>query len=201
MFGQLHLLFLGGEGLRRREPLKPRASAHDGARVCPQGYNQWLNDVVEWWRGSQRKQSYSYLIQRNITNSFTWGFQHAGENHEVGRRHASDARFFPRPQSLFIPSQGRNHSGDVAKIYSVHVANVIGGVASRCRRCAATPGGYSSACVPCPPGHYMVSGTGACESCPPNTIIRADQAIGADACVPCGPNTERNEVKRQKKKA
>lgn len=55
-------------------------------RVCLQGYNQWLNDVVEWWRGSQARQSYSYLIQRNATNSFTWSFQRTGENSKVGRR-------------------------------------------------------------------------------------------------------------------
>ncbi|CAG07479.1 unnamed protein product, partial [Tetraodon nigroviridis] len=136
-----------------------------------QGYNQWLNEVVEWWRGSQAKQSYSYLIQRNVTTTFTWSFQRTGES-----------------------SEGRKHSSDVAKIYSIHIANVIGGVASQCRHCALGPAEYSSACVPCPPGHYMVNGTGACESCPPNTIIRADQSIGLDACVPCGPNTERNEA-------
>lgn len=99
--------------------------------------------------------------------------------------------------SIFIASQGRKHSSDVAKIYSIHITNVIGGVASQCRRCALKLAKYSSACVPCPPGHYMVNGTGACESCPPNTIIRVDQSIGVDACVPCGPNTERNEVKQQ----
>lgn len=55
-------------------------------RVCLQGYNQWLNDVVEWWRGRQAKQSYSYLIQKNATSSFTWSFQRTGENSEVGRR-------------------------------------------------------------------------------------------------------------------
>lgn len=98
--------------------------------------------------------------------------------------------------SIVTVSQGRKHSGDVAKIYSIHISNVIGGVASQCRRCALSLAKYSSACVPCPPGHYMVNGTGACESCPPNTIIRADQSVGLDACVPCGPNTERNEVKQ-----
>lgn len=99
--------------------------------------------------------------------------------------------------AIFITSQGRKHSSDVAKIYSVHISNVMGGVASQCRRCALSLAGYSSTCVPCPPGHYMVNGTGACESCPPNTIIRADQSVGLDACVPCGPNTGRNEVKQQ----
>lgn len=41
----------------------------------PQGFNQWNNDVVEMWTGNNSKQSYSYLIQSNDTNSFTWSFQ------------------------------------------------------------------------------------------------------------------------------
>lgn len=64
---------------------------HRSVFVCLQGYNQWLNDVVEWWRGSQPKQSYSYLIQKNITNSFTWSFQRTGENSEVGCGHTTRA--------------------------------------------------------------------------------------------------------------
>lgn len=98
--------------------------------------------------------------------------------------------------SIVIPSQRRKHRGDVARIYSIHITNVIGGVASQCRRCAVNPAELSSACVPCPPGHYMVNGTGTCESCPLNTIIKADQSVGVDACVPCGPNTVSNEVKQ-----
>lgn len=45
----------------------------------PQGYNQWNNDVVELWTGNNSKQSYSYLIQSNDTNSFTWSFQRTEE--------------------------------------------------------------------------------------------------------------------------
>lgn len=95
---------------------------------------------------------------------------------------------------VFCFRQERKYSSDVAKIYSVHITNVIRGVASQCRRCALSSAEASSACVPCPPGHYMVNGTGVCKSCPPNTFIRADQPVGEAACVPCGPNTERNEV-------
>ncbi|KAM7404642.1 hypothetical protein PAMP_011972 [Pampus punctatissimus] len=135
------------------------------------GYNQWNNDVVEKWTGSNRKQSYSYLIQDNSTVSFTWTFR--------------------RTEEFFME---RMYSADVAKIYSIHITNVIGGVASQCRRCALRSATASSACVPCPPGHYMVNGTGACKSCPPNTFIRAEQPVGAAACVQCGPNTKRNKA-------
>uniref|UniRef100_A0A8C4H0I1 Endosome-lysosome associated apoptosis and autophagy regulator 1 n=1 Tax=Dicentrarchus labrax TaxID=13489 RepID=A0A8C4H0I1_DICLA len=134
------------------------------------GYNQWNNDVVEEWKGSNRKQSYSYLIQRNSSTSFTWTFQRTEDFNE------------------------RKYSADVAKIYSIHITNVIGGVASQCRRCALSSAKAGSTCVPCPTGHYMVSGTGVCKSCPPNTFIKADHAVGEAACVQCGPNTERNKA-------
>ncbi|XP_026189393.1 UPF0577 protein KIAA1324 [Mastacembelus armatus] len=135
------------------------------------GYNQFNNDVVEHWKGSKGKQSYSYLVQSNTTLSFTWTFQ--------------------RTEDF---STDRKYSADVAKIYSIHITNVIGGVASQCRRCALSSAKADSACVPCPPGHYMVSGTGVCESCPSNTFIRAEQSIGKAACVQCGPNTKRNKA-------
>lgn len=52
--------------------------------MCPQGYDQWLNEAVAYWRGSQNKQPYSYLIQKNVTNSFTWSFQRTRRKSEVG---------------------------------------------------------------------------------------------------------------------
>ncbi|KAI3356840.1 hypothetical protein L3Q82_003494 [Scortum barcoo] len=135
------------------------------------GYNPWNNDMVEHWQGSNRKQSYSYLIQSNSTVSFTWTFQ--------------------RTEEL---NKERKYSADVAKIYSIQITNVIGGVASRCLRCALRSANAGSACVPCPPGHYMVNDTGVCNRCPPNTIIRASQQVGKAACVLCGPNTARNKA-------
>uniref|UniRef100_A0A8C5FS89 Endosome-lysosome associated apoptosis and autophagy regulator 1 n=1 Tax=Gadus morhua TaxID=8049 RepID=A0A8C5FS89_GADMO len=126
--------------------------------------------IVEKWHGTTGKQSYSYVVQDNITTSFTWAFRR-------------------------MQSHGtRNHTSDVAKIYSVLVTNAVDGVASRCRQCAAGSSDLS-ACVPCPPGHYMVNGTGVCESCPPNTIIRPQQTVGREACVPCGPNTSTNQAR------
>uniref|UniRef100_A0A672QFF8 Endosome-lysosome associated apoptosis and autophagy regulator 1 n=1 Tax=Sinocyclocheilus grahami TaxID=75366 RepID=A0A672QFF8_SINGR len=133
------------------------------------GQNEWSN-IVESWSGTMGKQSYSYLIKSNNTVSFTWGFQRTG-----------------------IFSMKNEYSSDYAKIYSVHLTNVIGGVASECRQCALAAVDSDSACVPCPPGHYMLNGTGVCKSCPSNTIIRPEQPIGKQACIPCGPNTYSNE--------
>lgn len=90
--------------------------------------------------------------------------------------------------------QKNEYSSDHAKIYSVHLTNVIGGVASECRQCALAAVDSESACVPCPPGHYMLNGTGVCQSCPSNTIIMPEQPIGKQACILCGPNTYSNEV-------
>uniref|UniRef100_A0A669CZR2 Endosome-lysosome associated apoptosis and autophagy regulator 1 n=1 Tax=Oreochromis niloticus TaxID=8128 RepID=A0A669CZR2_ORENI len=131
----------------------------------------WNNDVVERWNGRNHKQSYSYLIQSNSTVSFTWTFK---RTEEYGME--------------------RNYSADVAKIYSIVITNAIGGVATKCRRCALTSVKAGSACVLCPPGHYMVNGTGACQKCPPNTFIRTDQPVGEAACIRCGPNTKTNKA-------
>uniref|UniRef100_A0A674EH85 Endosome-lysosome associated apoptosis and autophagy regulator 1 n=1 Tax=Salmo trutta TaxID=8032 RepID=A0A674EH85_SALTR len=130
------------------------------------GYSERTNDMVEHWSGTTRKQSYSYLVKSNSTVSFTWGFQR---------------------------TQVRQYSGDFAKMYTVQITNVVGGVASQCRHCA-LGSGSASECVPCPPGHYMVNGTGVCKSCPPNTFIRADQTVGEAACIHCGPNTHSNKA-------
>uniref|UniRef100_A0A8C1K094 UPF0577 protein KIAA1324-like n=1 Tax=Cyprinus carpio TaxID=7962 RepID=A0A8C1K094_CYPCA len=132
-----------------------------------------LINIVESWSGTMGKQSYSYLIKSNNTISFTWGFQRTGIFSTVRLNHLL--------------------SSDYAKIYSVHLTNVIGGVASECRQCALAAVDSDSGCVPCPPGHYMLNGTGVCKSCPSNTIIRPEQPIGKQACIPCGPNTYSNE--------
>ncbi|CAL1606068.1 unnamed protein product [Knipowitschia caucasica] len=131
------------------------------------GYTQWNSEVMEQWKGTNNKQSYSFVIQENATNSFTWAFQRTSTEH----------------------SEGRKYSSDFAKIYSIHITNTIGGVASQCRRCPLVASHTRSGCVPCPSGHYMVSETGMCKSCPPNTVIGAEQT----ACVPCGPNTKRSK--------
>ncbi|KAG7283861.1 hypothetical protein CRUP_034048 [Coryphaenoides rupestris] len=133
------------------------------------GSTQVNNNLVERWQGTKGKQSYSYMVQDNSTTTFMWAFQRT-EEHDT-----------------------RNYTGDVAKIYSILITNVIDSVASECRQCAAGSSDLS-ACVPCPPGHYMVHGTGVCRSCPPNAIVRPQQTLGEEACIPCGPNTDENKA-------
>lgn len=67
-------------------------------------------------------------------------------------------------------------------------------MASQCRQCAVDSSETDSACISCPPGQYMLNGTGVCRSCPPNTFIRPEQPLGEEACIPCGPNTKSNQV-------
>ncbi|XP_063065737.1 endosome/lysosome-associated apoptosis and autophagy regulator 1 [Engraulis encrasicolus] len=137
------------------------------------GVSERNNVVVESWRGTNGKQSYSYIIKSNSTVSFTWGFQRHG-------MHTTESQY----------------SSDFAKLYSLSISNVIGGVASQCRHCAlgGSSQGQGSTCVPCRPGHYMLEGTGVCKACPPNSIVRAEQQVGPEACVRCGPNTYPNKA-------
>ncbi|XP_035425035.1 endosome/lysosome-associated apoptosis and autophagy regulator 1 isoform X2 [Cygnus atratus] len=133
------------------------------------GVNSRTNTPVETWTGPKGKQSYTYVVEKNATMSFTWAFQRT-PYHEAGRRYTSD----------------------VAKLYSVNVTNVLGGVASFCRRCAPEPGG---ACAPCPPGHALDHATGACQPCPPGTYLRGHPPGSTPTCQPCGPGTHSNQVR------
>uniref|UniRef100_A0A8C4H1I4 Endosome-lysosome associated apoptosis and autophagy regulator 1 n=1 Tax=Dicentrarchus labrax TaxID=13489 RepID=A0A8C4H1I4_DICLA len=54
---------------------------------CKFYFLAWNNDVVEEWKGSNRKQSYSYLIQRNSSTSFTWTFQRTEDFNVVSDNH------------------------------------------------------------------------------------------------------------------
>lgn len=87
--------------------------------------------------------------------------------------------------------QGRRYTNDVAKLYSVNVTNVLGGVASFCRRCAPEPAG---SCAPCPPGSAVDRSSGTCQPCPPGTYLRGHPSDGTPACHPCGPGTRSNQV-------
>ncbi|MFT7804350.1 UPF0577 protein KIAA1324-like isoform X1 [Arapaima gigas] len=136
----------------------------------------WNNHEVERWGGTREKQSYSYIIRSNSTTCFTWAFQRT-------KTYGTE----------------RQYSTDFAKIYSLGITNVIGGVAFGCRHCAVGGSqtgqpGVGGACVPCPPGHYMLNDSSTCLSCPPNTIVRAEQPVGEEACLPCGPNTRSNQA-------
>ncbi|XP_075299242.1 LOW QUALITY PROTEIN: endosome/lysosome-associated apoptosis and autophagy regulator 1 [Opisthocomus hoazin] len=133
------------------------------------GINSRTNTPVETWTGPKGKQSYTYVVEKNATMSFTWAFQRT-PYHEAGRRYTSD----------------------VAKLYSINVTNVVGGVASFCRRCAPEPAGV---CAPCPPGNAVDRSSGACRPCPPGTYLRAHPSDGTPACHPCGPGTRSNQLR------
>lgn len=83
---------------------------------------------------------------------------------------------------------------DVAKIYSINVTNVMDGVASYCRPCALEASGVGSSCTSCPAGYYIDRDSGTCHSCPPDTVLKAHQPYGVQACEPCGPGTKSNKV-------
>ncbi|XP_009995857.1 PREDICTED: UPF0577 protein KIAA1324-like, partial [Chaetura pelagica] len=82
------------------------------------GVKSRTNTPVETWTGPQGKQSYTYVVQKNATTSFTWAFQRTPYREE-----------------------GRRYTNDMAKLYSVNVTNVLGGGASFCRRCVPEPAG------------------------------------------------------------
>uniref|UniRef100_A0A8C8Z047 Endosome-lysosome associated apoptosis and autophagy regulator 1 n=1 Tax=Prolemur simus TaxID=1328070 RepID=A0A8C8Z047_PROSS len=135
------------------------------------GMNSRTNTPVETWKGSKGKQSYTYTVEENATMSFTWAFQRT-TFHEAGRK----------------------YTNDVAKIYSINVTNVMDGVASYCRPCALEASDIGSSCTSCPAGYYIDRDSGTCHSCPPNTILKAHQPYGVQACVPCGPGTKNNKI-------
>ncbi|XP_030321183.1 UPF0577 protein KIAA1324 homolog, partial [Calypte anna] len=70
--------------------------------------------------------------------------------------------------------------------------NVLGGVASFCRRCVPEPTGT---CAPCPPGNVLDRDSGTCRPCPPGTYLRGHPADGTPACHPCGPGTRSNQLR------
>ncbi|NXK43594.1 K1324 protein, partial [Piprites chloris] len=133
------------------------------------GVNSRATSPVETWRGSTGRRSYTYVVQHNGTLSFTWAFQRT-PYHQPGRR----------------------YTGDVAKLYSVNVTNVLGGVASFCRRCAPQPEGP---CAPCPPGSALDPPSGSCRPCPPGTVLRGPPSGGTPSCHPCGPGTRSNQLR------
>uniref|UniRef100_UPI00398F42DF endosome/lysosome-associated apoptosis and autophagy regulator 1 isoform X2 n=1 Tax=Pristiophorus japonicus TaxID=55135 RepID=UPI00398F42DF len=123
---------------------------------------------VEIWTGSREKQSYTYIIERNTSLAIVWAFQ--------------------RTASF---EQSRMYSSDVAKIYSINVTNVVGGVSSYCAPCALESTSGSS-CVTCAPGQYIDKESSKCQACPPITHLKAHHHYGKESCIPCGPSSQNN---------
>ncbi|XP_077565494.1 endosome/lysosome-associated apoptosis and autophagy regulator family member 2-like isoform X1 [Stigmatopora nigra] len=123
--------------------------------------------VVESWQGSKSRQSYSHSLSRNDSVTFTWAFQRTSNAQEV-----------------------RRLVSDYAKVFTIHVTNVLEGVASGCRACALVPENSqqaSSSCVPCPPGFYIHGESNRCRECPPGTRLAGRHTYGLEACLACGP--------------
>uniref|UniRef100_A0A673BRH5 UPF0577 protein KIAA1324-like n=1 Tax=Sphaeramia orbicularis TaxID=375764 RepID=A0A673BRH5_9TELE len=120
--------------------------------------------VVESWERSKTRQTYTHIMTKNASVSYTWAFQRTNK-----------------------PSDLRRYVNDVARIYSITVSNAVDGVSSECRACALSAQPSSSTCVPCPPGHYIDSDTNQCTECPQNTYLISHATPGPDACKPCGP--------------
>ncbi|GAA6101845.1 endosome/lysosome-associated apoptosis and autophagy regulator family member 2 [Tachysurus ichikawai] len=127
-------------------------------------------NVVESWEDSKEKQSYTHIMTKNASVSYTWAFQRTNQNKD-----------------------GRQYVNDMVKIYSITVTNALDGVAWACRACAIESQQPGSACVPCPAGYYIDEETNQCQECPPNTFLSGHHIYGRDACQPCGPGGSSNK--------
>ncbi|XP_063998663.1 endosome/lysosome-associated apoptosis and autophagy regulator family member 2 isoform X2 [Pogoniulus pusillus] len=132
--------------------------------------NRKNTNVVESWERSKEKQSYTHIISKNASFTFTWAFQRISEGQD-----------------------SRQFINDMAKIYSIMVTNAVDGVASSCRACALGSEQSGSSCVPCPAGHYIEKETSQCKECPANTFLSIHQVYGREACIPCGPGSKSTE--------
>uniref|UniRef100_A0A8C9FJJ3 KIAA1324 like n=1 Tax=Pavo cristatus TaxID=9049 RepID=A0A8C9FJJ3_PAVCR len=135
--------------------------------------NRKNTNVVESWERSKEKQSYTHIISKNASFTFTWAFQRINEGQD-----------------------SRQFINDVAKIYSITVTNAVDGVASSCRACALGSEQSGSSCVPCPVGHYIEKETSQCKECPANTFLSIHQVYGREACIPCGPGSKSTKGKK-----
>uniref|UniRef100_A0A1A7XH72 KIAA1324-like n=1 Tax=Iconisemion striatum TaxID=60296 RepID=A0A1A7XH72_9TELE len=136
--------------------------------------NRTSTTVVQSWEKTNKRQTYTHIMTKNASVSYTWAFQRTNQ-----------------------PSDVRRYINDVAKIYSITVTNALDGVSSDCRACALSAQPSSSACVPCPPGHYIDPHSSQCVECPPNTYLAPHATAGPDACKPCGPSSKSDKDHRQ----
>lgn len=135
--------------------------------------NRKSTTVVESWERSKPRQSYSHVMTKNASVSYTWAFQRTNQ-----------------------PSDSRQWVNDMARIFSITVSNAVDGVSSSCRACALSSQPTGSACVPCPAGHYIDSLSSQCTECPPDTRLVSHATPGPDACKPCGPASKSDKEHR-----
>ncbi|XP_013858910.1 UPF0577 protein KIAA1324-like [Austrofundulus limnaeus] len=136
--------------------------------------NRTSTTVVQSWEKTNKRQTYTHVMTKNASVSYTWAFQRTNQ-----------------------PSDVRWYVNDVARIYSITVTNALDGVSSSCRACALSTQPSGSACVPCPPGHYIDTLSSKCVECPPNTYLVPHAATGPDACTPCGPASKSDKDHRK----
>ncbi|KAL0968318.1 hypothetical protein UPYG_G00265270 [Umbra pygmaea] len=136
--------------------------------------NRKSTNVLESWQGRKDRRSYTHIMNKNASVSYTWAFQRTN-----------------------LPSDVRQKLSDVVRIYSVTVSNTLDGVSSECRTCAVLAQPSGSQCVPCPPGHYIHEHTSQCTECPPNTRLSSHSTQGTEPCQPCGPASKSNKEHSQ----
>ncbi|KAG9330651.1 hypothetical protein JZ751_023433, partial [Albula glossodonta] len=132
--------------------------------------NRKSTSVVESWEGRKERQSYTHIMTKNASVSYTWAFQRTNQAQDI-----------------------RQYVNDIVKIYSITVTNALDGVASSCHACALMSQQSGSSCVPCPAGHYIDKDTNQCRECPPDTYLSGHQIYGREACLPCGPGSRSNK--------
>ncbi|XP_061577949.1 endosome/lysosome-associated apoptosis and autophagy regulator family member 2 [Cololabis saira] len=135
--------------------------------------NRKSTTVVESWEKTKQRQTYTHIMTKNASVSYTWAFQRTNQ-----------------------PSDVRRYINDVARIFSITVSNAVDGVSSSCRVCALSAQPSSSACVPCSPGHYIDTLNSQCIECPPNTYLAPHTTLGLDACKACGPSSRSDKDHR-----
>lgn len=88
---QLRALLHGGEWRGRLGPIRGGQWGWGGLTIplSPQGINSHTNTPVETWTGAKGKQSYTYVVEKNATTSFTWAFQRT-PYHEAVRAGGAD---------------------------------------------------------------------------------------------------------------
>ncbi|KAJ8390001.1 hypothetical protein AAFF_G00111620 [Aldrovandia affinis] len=132
--------------------------------------NRKSTNVVESWEGGKERQSYTHIMTKNASVSYTWAFQRTNQAQDI-----------------------RQHVNDNVKIYSITVTNAQDGVAAYCHACALVSQQAGSSCVPCPAGHYIDKNTNQCRECPPDTYLSGHQIYGKEACMSCGPGSRSNK--------